>query len=249
MQTIENHKLLASLVRSFFEAFACGIIDCHTHEPLSKLTPQDLKKTMLNHYEQIAPAFHNTLFFAIAHINYDYEEFEAKLRKAYPKAKSAEDLMLLACRTRQMHETMVAEYKRNFSLLLQGRLPTYTDTDAPQKPSANGQAKSTDTDKAIRLAVRTTMLAYARGIKTAATGKSSLRQATVYHLMISAVCSVLGRDIDFSGIRPGKSSLHDIFMQACGSQHNIDVMAAEMDATYGDLVKDEGIISHDDQAN
>ena len=46
-----------------------------------------------------------------------------------------------------------------------------------------------------------------------------------------------------------EDGLSAIFLRACQTEHNFGVMTAEMDRTYAELVKTEGIISQDDMAN
>lgn len=59
----DKHKLQAALVRSFFDAFSSGVIDCGQGSVQERRQPQNVKRAMLDYYEQIAPAFFETIFF------------------------------------------------------------------------------------------------------------------------------------------------------------------------------------------
>ena len=56
------------------------------------------------------------------------------------------------------------------------------------------------------------------------------------------------KPFSLSGIS-GDNGLNDIFLRACRSERNFAIMTAEMDSTYAELVKSEGIIAQDDTAN
>ena len=62
----DKHKLQAALVRSFFDAFSSGVIDCGQGSVQERRQPQNVKRAMLDYYEQIAPAFFETVFFPLA---------------------------------------------------------------------------------------------------------------------------------------------------------------------------------------
>ena len=131
--------------------------------------------------------------------------------------------------------------------LLGGRVPGVAE-HLRQYTRGEGEGEA-DCDTAIALVTRTTMFAYARGIRQGATGKASLHQATLYRLLIEAMQTLLhDRPMPLTGFTEA-DGLASIFIRACRSEHNFHVMAAEMDNTYIDLVKNEGIISQDDNAN
>lgn len=247
MDKIDKYKVLAALVRSFFGAFSAGIVDCHVKAEADKFSPILVKKAMLDHYEAVGEVFNDTLFYPLSCINYTMGEIESELLKTDMQRASMTDLVRLACRTDAMHAAMVAEYKRNFMALLGGRVPGVADH---LRQYTRGEAAgSVDTDTAISLTVRTVMLAYARGIRRAGTGKASLHQATLFRLLLEAMTVLLHeRQLSLAGIDE-THGLDAIFVRACRSEHNFHVMTREMDRTYGELVENEGIISQDDNAN
>ena len=67
---VNKYKVLATLVRSFFDAFSSGIIDStvgdKTDTPANRHTPKMVKQMMLDHYEHISPVFMDTMFFPLA---------------------------------------------------------------------------------------------------------------------------------------------------------------------------------------
>ena len=57
MDKIDKYKVVAALVRSFFEAFSSGIVDCHIKTEADRFRPLSVKKAMLNHYEAVGEVF------------------------------------------------------------------------------------------------------------------------------------------------------------------------------------------------
>lgn len=247
MEKIDKFKVVAALVRSFFSAFPAGITDCLIKDPAEKFRPRSVKKAMLNHYEAVGDAFNDIIFYPLARINYSIEEIEDRLRKADMARMTMAGLVRMACRTDAIYEAMVAEYKRNFMALLGGMTP---DVGTHLKEYHRGQGDdSVDSDTAISLCVRTAMTAYARGIRRAGTGKASLHQATLYRLLLESMATLLhDKPFSLSGL-DADDGLDAIFMRACRTEHNFMVMTSEMDNTYAELVKNEGIIAQDDTAN
>ena len=81
---VNKYKVLATLVRSFFDAFSSGIIDNNAADksatPADRHTPKAVKQMMLDHYEHIAPVFMDTMFFPLAAMNYEYSDIERVVR-------------------------------------------------------------------------------------------------------------------------------------------------------------------------
>lgn len=244
--TVDKYKLMATLVRSFFEGFSAGIIDSHITDPKEKFKPQTVKKVMLEHYEKVADVFHDTIFYPIAAINFSYDEMVKMVTEAKEQKLSMIQLVEKVCASKGLHQAMVTEYKRNFELLLSGRHAPVPEhfKNYTRNP---GEADTVDTDKAIRLTVRTVMLAYARGIRHSGTGKASLHQATLFRLLLDSMTTLLC-DGPLS-TQDANGGLGGLFAKACHTEHNLDVMTDEMDRTYSELVKNEGIVSRDDKAN
>lgn len=247
MEKTDKYKLMATLVRGFFGGYSSGIIDCHVTDPKEKFRPQTIKKVMLEHYGTIADMFHHTVFYPIAVMNFNYEDVRAIVIEAKKNETDMMDLVKTVCATEELHQAMIAEYKRNFELLLGGHYASVPEHFKAYTHNS-GTPDLVDADKAIQLAVRTVMTAYARGIRNGGTGKASLHQPTLFRLVLDAMTTLLC-DGPLSGRDADKGGLGGLFLKACQTQHNLDIMTEEMSQTYNELVKTEGIIAHDDRAN
>lgn len=247
MENIDKYKLLGVMIRGFFEAFPSGIIDCSVTDAAEKFKPQKVKKVMLEHYEHISEAFHDTLFYPIAVMNFSFPEVERILVEATKNGLTMLELVQKVCGDDALYEALKAEYRRNFSLLLSGRYASAA-SHLRDYTRAGGESAPIPTDKAIRLTVRTVMIAYARGLRYAAKGKTSLHQASVFRLLLDAMTVLLGDDV-VAFDDADAADLGSMFIKACRSKHNFDVMTAEMDEVYGMLAEREGITAADDCAN
>ena len=117
--TINKDRVLAAIVRVFFKYFVTGIIESQdNYDVEARFEPKNVKLIMLNHYENISKVFNREAFFAIVKMNYESEEIEPALRKLMTSNTTDMELVRFACRTEDMYNAMVAEYKRNFEFLL-----------------------------------------------------------------------------------------------------------------------------------
>ena len=243
---INKYKVLAALVRSFFDAFTSGIIDNSTVDKAERRKPKNFKETMLNHYEHIAPVFFDTLFFPLAAMNFKYDEIEKVVRAAQERGDDMMSLVKTACASDSLYEAMVAEYKRNFSCLLGGRCEPVAEHLGNYTRAAAGCAETVDDNRAIELAVRVVMYAYARGLNHSSAGsKAVFNQATLFRLLLDAM-NVLLLDVaaDFNGCGEDLSAM---FLKVCLTEHNFTVMTSEMDRTYDELVRREEICANTDE--
>lgn len=236
-------------MRSFFDAFSHGVIESQVEDRKEKTTPQSVKKLMLEHYEHIAPAFFDIMFFPLAAMNYKYEEIAALAREAQQRGDDMMALVRTACGDEAYYNAMVEEYKRNFSMLLAGRYLSNADhlEGYVRKAEAETEA-SVDSDRAIELTVRVVMFAYVRGLRQ--TGKGArfdrsahlgqvhpLRGATLFRLMLDAMnILLLDEAVDFADAEA--ADLASLFLKVCQTQHNFTVMTDEMDRTYSELMKE-----------
>lgn len=237
---ISKSKTLAALVRSFFDAFSSGIIDCGAGEASERRQPKNVKQALLEHYEQIAPVFLDTIFFPLAAMNFSYDDIERVVREAQRDGGDMMALVKTACASDALYEAMAAEYRRNFSALLGGRCTPVADHLAGYARRQDGRDGEVDSDRAIELVVRVVMYAYARGLRRAsADGKPSLRQTTLFRLLLDAM-NVLLLD-EAASFDDCGDDLAGMFLKVCRSEHNFTVMTSEMDRTYDELVRKEGI--------
>ena len=106
MEKTEKYKLLGVIIRGFFEAFASGIIDSEVTDTKQKFVPQTVKRVMLEHYEQISEAFHDTLFYPIAVMNFDYAEVERMVTEAHGKGLSMIELVRQVCAGEEFYSAL-----------------------------------------------------------------------------------------------------------------------------------------------
>ena len=237
------------MVRSFFDAFSHGVIESQVEDRKEKTTPQSVKKLMLEHYEHIAPAFFDTMFFPLAAMNYKYEDIAALAREAQQRGDDMMALVRTACGEEAYYNAMVEEYKRNFSMLLAGKYLSNADhLEGYVRKAKEETEASVDSDRAIELTVRVVMFAYVRGLRQ--TGESArfdksvhlgqvhpLRGATLYRLMLDAMnILLLDEAVDFADAEA--ADLASLFLKVCQTQHNFTVMTDEMDHTYSELMKE-----------
>ena len=266
-EKIDKYKVQAALVRSFFDAFSHGVIESQVEDPKEKTTPQSVKKLMLEHYEHIAPAFFDTMFFPLAAMNYKYEDIAALAREAQQRGDDMMALVRTACGDEAYYNAMVEEYKRNFSMLLAGRYLSNADHLEGYVRKAEAETEtSVDTDRAIELTVRVVMFAYVRGLRQTGEDARSdrsvhlrqvhplgedarsdrsvhlgqvhpLRGATLFRLMLDAM-NILLLDEAVDFADEEAADLASLFLKVCKTQHNFTVMTDEMDRTYSELMKE-----------
>lgn len=236
-------------MRSFFDAFSHGVIESQVEDPKEKTTPQSVKKLMLEHYEHIAPAFFDTMFFPLAAMNYKYEDIAALAREAQKRGDDMMALVRTACGDEAYYNAMVEEYKRNFSMLLAGRYLSNADhLEGYVRKAEDDTEASVDSDRAIELTVRVVMFAYVRGLRQTGEGARfdrsahlrqvhPLRGATLFRLMLDAMnILLLDEAVDFADAEA--ADLASLFLKVCQTQHNFTVMTDEMDRTYSELMKE-----------
>lgn len=236
-------------MRSFFDAFSHGVIESQVEDPKEKTTPQSVKKLMLEHYEHIAPAFFDTMFFPLAAMNYKYEDIAALAREAQQRGDDMMALVRTACGNEAYYNALVEEYKRNFSMLLAGRYLSNADhLEGYVRKAEDETEASVDSDRAIELTVRVVMFAYVRGLRQTGEDARSdrsvhlgqvhpLRGATLFRLMLDAMnILLLDEAVDFADAEA--ADLASLFLKVCQTQHNFTVMTDEMDRTYSELMKE-----------
>lgn len=225
-------------MRSFFDAFSHGVIESQVEDPKEKTTPQSVKKLMLEHYEHIAPAFFDTMFFPLAAMNYKYEDIAALAREAHQRGDDMMALVRTACGDEAYYNAMVEEYKRNFSMLLAGRYLSNADhLEGYVRKAEDETEASVGSDRAIELTVRVVMFAYVRGLRQTKKEGKQPNQATLFRLMLDAMnILLLDEAVDFADAEA--ADLASLFLKVCQTQHNFTVMTDEMDRTYSELMKE-----------
>ena len=82
------------------------------------------------------------------------------------------------------------------------------------------------------------MYAYARGLRRGTEGRKSVRQASLFRLLIDAMNVLL---LDEAVQFEDDDELAAMFLKVCLNEHNFTVMTSEMDRTFDELVRKEGI--------
>lgn len=228
----DKHKFMAALVRSFFDAFSSGVIDCGQGTVQERRQPQNVKRAMLDYYEQIAPAYFESVFFPLAVVNSDYKKMERMVRESFQQRMNIGVLFSKACGSEAFYEAMVAEYKRNYNALLEGACPSVADHLAACAGKQEGEG--IDTDQAIELTVRAMVRAYASGLKLAGGQGASFRQASLYRLLLDAMNVLLHDEkLDYSDCG---ESIIAMLVKACGSEQRFAVAKAAMDRAQQDIM-------------
>lgn len=162
MEQVNKDKVLAMLVKTFFRYFTLGIVETQlSGDSMDKFEPYNIKRTMLNHYESISQCFNKEAFYAISRMNYKVEEMEQEIRSFMKEDTTLMDLVRLACKTDAFYHTMVEEYKRNFELLLCGRLATGQEHE--EQYTRCPMLGKMDTQTAIDIISKMTESAYTAG--------------------------------------------------------------------------------------
>lgn len=230
---VDKYKLLAALVRSFFDAFSSGIIDCSEADAKERRQPKNVKQAMLEHYGHIAPVFFDTIFFPLAAMNFSYEDIERVVREAQKRGDDMMALVKSACASDALYDAMVAEYKRNFTALLGGRCASIADHLASY--THGNDTDDFDADRAIELTVRVVMHAYARGLKQVDKTMAKFSQPTLFRLLLDAMNTLLcDTAADYGDCGEDLSAM---FMKVCQSEHNFTVMTTEMDRVHNEIME------------
>ena len=172
-------------------------------------------------------------------MNYEYSDIDRVVRKAQQRGDDMMALVRTACADDAMYEAMVSEYKRNFGNLLSGRFASNAEHLEAYTRGGN-EDDTIATERAVELTVRVVMFAYARGMRQNAKGKVQLRQATLFRIMLDAM-NVLLNDEAVGVDDADASDLGTLFLKVCHTQQMFTAMTDEMDRTYDELVRREGV--------
>lgn len=166
MEQISKDHVLAAVVRTFFKYFTIGVLESRHGSPSTDhYEPKNVKQAMLNHYGQIGAVFNNEAFYSFFRMNYDASEAEPVMRDAATTCTSKQELVRLACRTEEFYDAMVSEYKRNFELLLCGRVAVGEEFAGLYTPCPSSGKMARD--KAEQIINSMAAMAYKRGQEAA----------------------------------------------------------------------------------
>ena len=153
---IRKDYVLGMLVRLFFKYYVTGIVEKSAKAGMQDaFEPRNVKQLMLEHYEEIGKRYNEEVFYAIVRMNYEEATMEQEIRDFVSQQGTTDmmQLMRFACKTDSFYNTMVEEYKRNFFLLLEGRLAT--DEEHEEQYTRNESLGSMDIDLAQLIINRT----------------------------------------------------------------------------------------------
>lgn len=228
-----------AIIRAFFASFAEGILssEAERQNGTVEMTPQAVKKVMLDHYEDISKNFFDILFNPLAILHYDTaEELVGILRSPdiAPNIKTPMDLIRYACRTDEAHEDMVTEYRRNFSSLLAGKVMSINDF-YEGFPEGYLEDSTCHSEREVRALTQVVVKAFFAGRK-AAKGESSAtgsNQVYLFRLLLDCMQTLLSSapiemddDID----------LNAAFIAVCRNEHNMTTMLNTMQSASMDCV-------------
>ncbi len=227
-----------ALIRAFFSSFTEGIISesINTDGEKVSLTPQDIKKIMLEYYEEISKHFFDILFNPLAIIHYDSAEELINILKSpevAPTLKTPVDLFKHVCKTPEAHEDMVTEYRRNFTSLLSGRVMSIDDFYGGF-PANYLTDVVDDAEMPVRILTQTVVRSFFAGRKLVfeksgkQTSASGSNQVCIFRLLIDNMqCMLHSTPLDFDD----EADLNEMFLAVCITPGNMNTMLTIMQQT------------------
>lgn len=237
------------MVRGFFEGFFTGLVDARRERNGERPTPQLLRQLVAEHFDHINEYFFHVMFPLLIAVNFDsYEQaVDDMRRRRFTDATPRKMLLRYASGSKPLFDHIVEEYRRQMGCLLNGRMQGVADHILQRKADANGPeaAEWLDTGQGIRAVVRSTMHAYALGIKAAATGKASLHQPSVLRMMAEGMAALLHDEPLDVWAETERIGLDGVFRRATLDAANYETLVDEMNQAYEDLAMGEGVASAD----
>lgn len=236
---INSYRAMASFVRAFFEAFTRGVVDANTEVTDSFDKKNDsklIKQLMVEHYEEISHHYLETIFLALCRLNYtDFDQVEKAMSPAMRnnKGDEMEAYLKVACKSPQLYKAMVAEYKRNFYWLLEGRLTTLSEH---VRDYTHGVLISlADETLAIHLLVRVILKAYAAGLQCGSADKSapcSFHMPSIHAMLLNNVNLLLNE----APLTANSDDPIALFKEACkGKEENYNTLFNTLNDTMKEL--------------
>lgn len=226
---LNSAYVITTLVRTFFDGFAKGMADAHDMDFSNK---QEVKKMMLNHYENISKSYAEVMFSILSVVTHrSFDEVEVELQQLSAEQRGdVGQLFAVACNDSLLYDVMVEAYKSNFSYLLEGRV-----SSVQEHLSACEQADSMTIKTAVgeeivlRLLVRTVVQAYLSGMRIGKTDTLTLKQSTIYALLITNVNILINHaPIDESRLSE-VNDVYDYLKMVCGTQEHCHIIFSEME--------------------
>ena len=109
-----KEQYIRDIVNTFFRDYTKQVTLAETGKTPEQLEPRLLKQAMLEHYEEVATAFHRAVFPKIAEANgLSFNDVPDDITP---------EMMRTVCVTESLFNIMVETYRQNFFALLQGRI-------------------------------------------------------------------------------------------------------------------------------
>ena len=237
------------MVRGFFEGFFTGLVDARRERNGERPTPQLLRQLVAEHFDHINEYFFHVMFPLLIAVNFDSYEpaVDDTRRRRFTDATPRKLLLRYASGAKPLFDHIVEEYRRPMGCLLNGRMQGVAAHIRQRKADANGPeaADWLDTGQGILAVVRSTMHAYALGIKAAATGKASLHQPSVLRMMAEGMAALLHDEPLDVWAETERIGLDGVFRRATLDAANYETLVDEMNQAYEDLAMGEGVASAD----
>ncbi|GAB6983443.1 hypothetical protein [Prevotella dentasini] len=250
---LSSHRTAATMVRGFFHSFMAG--QAESRRLASPLQPRDYKQLLADNYDTLSARFVSCLFPILLRLTHDnFDEVAADMRRRHFSSSTPPKVLLrYACSSKPLYDTVVAEYRRQMSALLGGRLQPVSEfrsayptnesvqrslqADPAGEPIAGNASYSlpdggeaVPVALAIRSVVRTQMQSYVLGLSSGTQNPSAPapHQPTIYRLMIHGMVALLhDATPDLSG-----DNLEMLFRRAALNSTNFETLMDEMTESY-----------------
>lgn len=222
---MNSPRIIPALVRGFFTSFVEGIVEGslpETNGP-QNVEPRQMKQLLLEHYEEMAQFLYESIFDAIAIVNYpSHELLEQRLREADPSTLNAMSLMEHACRTDKLFNLMADEYRRNFYAVLQGHVMTIEEYfEVINEDMAPLEAGKVTSETAIRAMVIAVIRGYQSGRKAVKAHTKPANVVCIYRLLVDNMQTLLHNEPVKT---PDDIDLNDLFLAVCKTPENMNTM-------------------------
>lgn len=228
---MNSPRITPAIVRAFFTSFVEGIVEGSLPESdrPQQVEPRQMKQLLLEHYEEVAQFLYESIFDALAIVNYATPDLlEKRLREADPSTLDAMTLMQHACRTEQLFQLMADEYRRNFYALLAGHVMTkeeyYEVINEEMCPLNAGKVAE---DVAIRALVMSVVRGYQSGRKAVKAHEKPANVVCIYRLLVDNMQTLMHNEPVET---PDDIDLNDLFLAVCKTPENMNTMLESMNS-------------------
>ncbi len=226
---MNSPRIIPAIIRAFFSAFVEGIVEGslpQTDRP-QHVEPQQMKQLLLEHYEEVAQYLYESVFDALAIVNYTTPDLlEKRLREADPNTLDAMTLMKHACRTEQLFQLMADEYRRNFYAILAGHVMTKDEYyEAINEEMCPLMAGKVEEKTAVRALVMAVVRGYWSGRKAVKAHERQMNVVCIYRLLVDNMQTLMHNSPVET---PDDMDLNELFLAVSRSPENMNTMLETM---------------------